>query len=39
MTPKGLTSPYVLRTMLGFLVDVAVQLEARKIILPKYGLR
>ena len=39
ITPKRLTSPYVLRTMLGFLADAAVQSEARKIILPKYGIR
>ena len=31
ITPKRLTSPYVLRTMLGILADAAVQSEARKL--------
>ena len=39
ITPKPLNSPYVFRTMLGFLADAAVQSEVRKIIFPKYGIR
>ena len=38
--PKRLTSLYVCKTMLGFfLADAVFQSEARKIILPKYGIR
>ena len=39
VTPKRITSPYMFRTMLGFLADAAVQAESWKIILPKYGIR
>ena len=39
ITLKRLNSPYLFRTMPRILADVAVQSEARKLFLPKCGIR